>query len=489
MDWAETVRATRAAETHRSFEERVDAQARSLREALAAGAFEGAFRIGLELEGYVVDEDGSLSVAPEAAIPEGYERELGRHTGELHTPVSPFDAEGLASQATSLTDRVSAVKAACNAQGRTYVMDGMWTISPPEGTVAYLSAMETREGLEVPRNVAPEARYYALDADITADGPVRVSLPGCDRTFPNILVESLASSMQIHLQTPTEQFAAAFNAAIRTAGPVVALAANSPFLPPDLYTDADVDTMRTAGVELRIPVFETMNVEEPGKVRFPRDIDSPMDAVDRIVDDRLCAPYLREWHTDEPRDGFADDYWEFIHKQGTCWRWIRPIFGPDGPRIEYRPLAAQPSTGDVLSFQALVAGLLNGIVATDHPVQDLDWDAARDSFYAAAHDGLDADLAWITRDGDRTTDPASVYPDLFATARAGLDERDVPAETIDELLAPVEQRWTARTTPATWKIDHVTAGIAAGEAPAAAITDMQRTYIEQSKPDTLFTDW
>ncbi|SEO20254.1 Gamma-glutamyl:cysteine ligase YbdK, ATP-grasp superfamily [Halogranum amylolyticum] len=489
MDWVDTVRRTRKAAIHDEFDRRVSSQAASLREALAAGNFDGEFTLGLELEGYAVDTDGRLVTIPDAVFETGCQRELGQHNAEVNTPATTFDPAGITEQARSLNERVGILRDELADYDYRFVTDGMWTLGPPQGALAYLTAAHEVAGQQIPSNLSSAARYYALDADITAGGPVELSLPGCQRTFSSILVESLATSMQVHIQPPMGEFAQYFTLAVRTLGPMLALAANAPFLPPSLYTDPAPETVLDAGVELRVAVFESMNVREPGKVRLPADIEHPVDAVDCIVADRRCAPYLREWVEDGPREGFIDDHWEFLHKQGTFWRWVRPVFGPTGPRLEYRVLAAQPSTEGVIAFQALLAGVLHGLVVTDHPLAELPWEVTHDSFYAAARDGFDATLAWVTQAGERTNDPRVIYPELFDIARVGLRDRGFETERINELVGPLEERWATQTSPSVWKREQVRDRLDDGTALSTAIEAMQRAYIERCCVNDPFAEW
>ena len=490
MNTAETVRRTRAAETREEFSRRVTAQAERFREALADGRFEGGLKLGLELEGVATDGDGRPTRVPASAFGAVCERELGRHNAELHTPATTFDPEGVDDQVDTLAGRVDGVHERFDDAGCRFVTDGLWAVPPPGGTLPYLTATHETDGLAVPTNISPAARYYALDADINANGGVELDVPGCRRRFPNILVESFATSMQVHLQTPPGEFARYFNVALRVAGPVLALAVNAPLLPPDLYSaDIDPEVVLDGHAELRLSVFESMNVETPGKVRLPSDIGSTAAVLDRLVADRQCAPYLREWDTDGPREGFTDEYWELLHKQSTCWRWVRPVLGPEGPRIEFRPLPAQPCVADVAAFQALVVGAIHGVVVSEHPLAKLPWRAARESLSAAARDGLDADMSWLTRTGDRTTAADRLYPELLDLAARGLRDRGLADDSIDRLLEPVRRRWETGTTPAAWKRNRVRNRLDAGTGFQTAVTEMQREYRRLATTHERFVDW
>jgi hypothetical protein len=318
---------------------------------------------------------------------------------------------------------------------------------------------------------------------------------------------ALTSSLQPHLQVPRAADLPRYLAyATRTLGPVLALAVNSPFLPADLYAEAGLDAGAVLGGphECRIPVFEsTVNAGvDPGNVRVPRDVSSLDEAVERIVADPVYVPFLTP--PDERGAAYDARVPEFTHKRSTHWRWVRPVLGgrtprgDDGPepgnddgsvRVEYRPLPTQPSVRDTVGFQALVAGLLRGLDDADHPLRDLPWEAARDAFYAAADEGLDADLAWVTADGTHTDDSGAIFAEVFALARRGLRVHGLDDDAIDRYLGPIEARREAGETPSTWKRERVRERLDAGASVAEAVTGAHRDYLQCALTDRPFVEW
>jgi len=505
------VKRSLAAESREAFDRRVREGADFLREEIRSGTLDNADpAIGMELECYAVDAEGRLATVPEDVTAETpVNGELGVHNVEVNTDPDILPG-GIERQAAAIREQVDAANDRMD--DHRLALDAMWTIPPAEGTRAYLSAVEERGGVVLAENMKSSPRYHALDNDILdhAGGEIELDVPGATLRVPTILAESLATSIQPHLQVPdVSAFPAYHDAAVRTLGPVLALATNSPFLPADCYDGVDPDRLLAeTHHELRVPVFEeSINAgQHPGKVRFPEDIRGPEDVVDLVAGDATLAAFLREWVEDGDEVGgtgdddgageYADAFWEFDHKHGTYWRWLRGVIGGDhidadnterSLRIEYRPLPAQPSVTDIVGFQALVAGLLRELVATDHPLSELDHELAESSFYGAVADGLDADLHWIAADGRHTTDPDRIYPEVFDLARSGLERTGVEPTTIDRYLGAIERRWETGCTPSRWKIERVRANVDGGADLAGAITAMQRAYLDRC--GTPFPEW
>lgn len=495
------------------FQRRVEDERELIKTELADGTFDNPqANIGLEYEFYAVtvpDSSNGRDAAGEAGrlrrVPRrmlsmiGFEKELGLHNAEMTTSPQPFNQHGIRAQRAEIESRLSAALECTRSEGMRLVSDGMWTI-PPDGETAreYLTASISTGDVTIATNMSNSARYQAM-ANST-DYPVGLDLeaPHVSLQAETVMPESLITSIQPHYQVPqAADLPEYFGYALRIAGPLVALGGNSPFFPPDLYDEGTTpeDVLSDGWDEHRISVFETvLNAQNKpsGKVRFPADLDSIEEAIDRIADDAPLVPI-----PSEAGDRFDDEFAHFRHKHGTYWRWIRPVF--DGPsrsaanaRIEFRPISAQPTVLDTIAFQAVFAGLMAALKQVEHPVWNLDWHVARDNFYAAMRHGLDAELRWITNDGVETTDPERLYSDLFAHAADGLRSAGMPAEAVEEYLRPLRYRVHHQTNPAAWKRDRFRDAREEGADLTESIYTAQRAYLRQQAETLIggsFADW
>jgi hypothetical protein len=482
-----------------AFRERVRREAEELKEELAAGTFDSPqANVGLEVEFYAVDDETTaLKRVPRRLLEYiGFEKELGLHNAEISTAPQPLSRYGLAAQEAEVQAKIDAAQTETRSSDIRLVSDGMWTL-PPVGETAgeYLTDSVVEDGIRIATNMSDAPRYHAM-ANGGFDAGMRIDAPGVRLRADTVMPESLITSIQPHYQmVHAPDLPGTFRYALRIAGPLLALGVNAPFFPPDLYTrGVDPEAiLREAHMEHRIDVFEsTLNAPGARKVRFPRDVDSLAEAVDRIATDPAIVP-----GDPEPTGRFDDRFACFRHKHGSFWRWVRPVF--DGAtrssanaRIEFRPLPAQPTVRDTIAFQAALGGLLESLPRREHPVGSLDWEVARENFYAAARDGLDADLVWRTGDGAETDDNATIYDDLFDHARDGLELRGLPPSTIDRYLDPLRSRFERGITPARWKHDAVREAVEEGVPLGEAIWGVRVAYVREQEGTLVegtFVDW
>ncbi|AXG09756.1 hypothetical protein [Haloplanus rubicundus] len=500
-DPVERVRQRLAADVE-AYQDQVARDAEWLKAEIKDGSFDNQQAlVGLEFELYGVDKRTSeLRRLPRRILGLiGFEPELGLHNAEMNTEPQPLSAAGLRAQREELQARFEVALQGAEAETVRLVSDGMWTI-PPEGETAaeYLSDRVINHGIEFGTNVSDDVRYHGI-ANSEYLSQMRIDTPHV--IFEGGRPEMLTTSIQPHYQVPQAQdFPQYFEYAVRIAGPLVVLGANSPFFPPDLYDVDDQEAiLDDCWMENRIPVFESaLNPAEgestvPDKVGFPRDIESIDEAIDRIAADPVALPH------DDVKLGarFDDNFAHFLRKSGTYWRWIRPMFSAEdrvaaNARIEFRPLSAQPTLRDTVAFQAVFGGLLEGLTRQDHPLTRLEWERAKENFYAAVRDGFEADLVWRTVEGAKTTDVDAIFTELFEYAREGLGSFGLTPAEVDTYVSPLEERVDRRTSPAGWKHDRVTEYVDQGLSLSDAIREMQTTYIDRQEETFVqgtFVDW
>ncbi|WP_232701590.1 hypothetical protein [Halobacterium wangiae] len=482
-----------------TFQQRVREDAETIKGEIAAGTFDNPQAIvGLEYEFYAVTDECSLARVPRRVLSfVGFEKELGLHNAEMTLSPQPLNQYGLAAQEAEVKANLDAAREPMAAEGLTLVSDGMWTI-PPEGETAeeYLTDSVERDGMAVATNMSASARYHAM-ANTDQPAGMRLDAPHVSLEADTVMPESLITSIQPHYQVPQAvDLPTYFNYALRFAAPLLALTVNSPLFPPDLYDDdaTPEEILANGWAESRIDVFETV-LNVPGeleKVQFPGDLADVSAAIDRVANDETIVPM-----SVSKSGRFDDSFAHWRRKHGTYWRWVRPVFGGSSKenanaRIEFRPIASQPTVRDTIAVHAAFAGLLENLPRTDHPLVGLDWETARENFYDVARDGLDADIEWITADGDRVTDRKALYADFFDQAEAGLKRRGLSEEEAAKYLFPLRQRARHAVTPARWKRDRVREALDDGNDFENAVYAMQCEYIENQRETLLsgsFADW
>ncbi len=474
---------------------------------LSSGTFDNHQSIlGLEYEFYAVSEDRwhtakenefALARVPRRLLELiGFEKELGLHNAEMTASPQPFNRHGIAAIESEVRSRLDAALDCSQAEGLRLVSDGLWTI-PPTGETArgYLSDNIEDDGVRIATNMSNATRYHAMAN--SGSGSFDVNAPGVDFAAETVMPESLITSIQPHYQVQQAMdLPRCFRYALRVAGPLLAIGVNAPFFPPDLYEEAVTAEwlLENAWHENRISVFESVlnGVTETDKVRFPEEMDSIERAVQRVVDDETMVPMGVD-----RADRFHDNFATLRRKHGTYWRWVRPVF--DGPtrsqanaRIEFRPLPAQPTVRDSMALAVAFAGAMEGLTRTEHPVFDLPWDAARENFYAAMREGIDADITWISADGSETHDLEIAVTDLLEHAAEGLRAVGLDRAAVDRYLQPLQWRIENQLTPAEWKRQRLSKHTERGASLAEAIESTQREYI-QTQTATLiegsFADW
>jgi gamma-glutamyl:cysteine ligase YbdK (ATP-grasp superfamily) len=402
--------------------------------------------VGLEAEAWLVDAQGRPAPHNEAFLarldaPEVV-TELARFNVELNVAPQPAAGLGLA----RLADDLQATWKRCHDVAAGMGLRLLATGILPSATDADMSMV----------NLSPRARYRALNeqmlrqrhgrpVQLRIEGPHGVCLAVDHR---DVMLEGASTSFQVHLQMPSAQAVRVYNAAQVASAPVVALSANSPFL-----------FGCRLWHETRIPLFEqalSIGSREDGARAgvarvgfgsgyagfsllecFRENLDRFEPLLPMALDDADgTLPHLR------------------LHN-GTIWRWNRPLLGfdPDGQphlRLEHRPMAAGPTLHDMMANLAFTVGLIASLCGQDTPPEQLlPFEHAQGNFYAAARDGMGAELRWL--DGRRVGAQALLLS-LLQPAADGLARLGVASASADDWLETVRARAESGRNGAAWQL-------------------------------------
>lgn len=427
------------------FGQRLACETQRASEAYAAGEFAENQRVaGLELEAWLIDRNFYPVACNQAFLARMNDPlvvpELSRFNIELNGTPQPLHGRGLS----RLEDELAATWNRC-----------LRTAHDEEATVIAIGTLPTlRESDLTLASMSPLKRYAALNRQVLeARGgrPLTLDIAGSEPlrvTQANVMLEAATTSFQVHLQVPASEAARYLNASIVLSAPLVALAANSPFV-----------FGRTLWHETRIPLFEQAvdcgdgTHAEHRRVTFGSGYLGA-DPTHCFAENVAHYPVLLPLESDAPAHAYA----HLRLHNGTIWRWNRMLIGFDrggAPhlRIEQRVMPAGPSIIDMIANAAFYYGAVRRLASAANPPEStLPFASARENFYQAARDGLKSRIVWL--DGRHGTVGDLLEQELLPLAREGLSELDIACDDIERYLDVIAARLRNQRNGTAWQLDH-----------------------------------
>ena len=444
--------------------------------------------MGLEIELNLVDaefEPAMRNADVLAAIADDqFQTELGQFNIEINVPPRELGSGNQAELEDTLRASLNQAEARSREIGAHIVMIG---ILPTLGQEHL-----TRDSISAnPRYALLNEQIFQArgeDLHISIDGPERLSTES-----DTIAPEAACTSVQLHLQVPPQDYAAAWNAAQCIAGVQMGIGANSPYL-----------FGKQLWAETRIALFEQATDTRPDELKAQgvrprvwfgeRWITSIFDQFEENV--RYFPAILPICADEDPEEvlaaGGTPELSELRMHNGTVYRWNRPVYDVAGGRphlrVENRVLPAGPSVVDTLANGAFYYGLVHSLMNDDRPLWTrMSFTTAEDNFNAGARRGIDALLYWPGLGEVPVTE--LVLRRLLPQARTGLAELGVETPLADRLLGVIEARCLAHTNGADWQVRSVAAGEARGMDRHEALRSMLGRYIEHMHSNEPVHTW
>jgi len=445
-------RSTGDSETLRRFTRYLLNDVHALEKMLQEGMVEsGVRRIGAEQEFALIDRNGQ----PAMIGPELLERmndpafttEIGRFNIEANLEPLLFGGNCLSEMEARLNEVVARARSAAQEMESDIVLIG---ILP--------TIRKTHLTLD---NMTPRERYYMLNEMMSRmlgeERKYELKIEGIDEltlTHDNVMLEACNTSFQVHFQVSPEDFVPRYNLAQAVTAPVLAAAVNSPLL-----------GRYRLWRETRIALFQQSIDTRKGP--YERDLQPRVSFGTRWVRDSVLEIFQEDiarfkilFALEDAEDpfealqaGHAPKLQALRLHTGTVYRWNRACYGiSDGKphlRIENRVLPSGPTVVDEVANAAFWFGLMAGLEGEyDDITQVMEFDHARENFYAAARHGLDARFTWIN--GAKVTAHDLILKELLPLAREGLLNRRIDTQDVDRYLGILEARVRSDMTGSQW---------------------------------------
>ena len=329
---------------------------------------------------------GEATQIIEAAGNPMFTTELARFNMEINGNPFPFEHDVFSRVAADLQGLFAQAETAAESFGARIAMFGVF----PSIEAEHLA----------PENYMTELhRYKQLNAQLLnmRGKPIHLHLEGDDVLEvekTDVMLEALATSLQIHLQVPYDEIVPTYHAGLWSSMLVLGATANSPLV-----------LGKCCWQESRIGIFK-----QAVDTRNPREIQDHIvprvhlgkryinSLLDLFEDNFYYSPILPE-----VRETPVDTMHHLRLHNGTIWRWVRPIVdrNRDGQyhlRLELRVVPSGPTLADTLANIVFYVGLTEGLKAHGDDLTRVPYTTLETDFYRSARRGLGADVHWI--DGD-----------------------------------------------------------------------------------------
>ena len=416
------------------------------------GMFEkGITRIGAEQEFFIVDKNFKPSrMGPEILakiVDPHFTTELARYNLEINLDPLTLEKNCFSRTEKELSTLIQQADKVASSFGDSIILTGI------------LPSIDLR-AIEMDY-LTPNPRYSALGEIVKRmrGQDFELNINGVDELLlahTNILFEACNTSFQVHLQTSAEDFVDQYNWAQTIAGPVLAIATNSPLL-----------FGRELWSETRITLFQQ-------SVDMRRRLHSLRERQQRVSLGHKWIRSITEVYKDDISrypliflTQIEKDSLEVLHQgqipelkalrihNGTIWKWNRPCYGiMDGKphlRIENRYIPSGPTIIDEVSNMAFWVGLMKAMPAEYKNIwEKADFEDAKENFYKAARIGIQTGMTW-----EHSIMPAQqlVLDILLPLAKKGLEKCNIAPEDITRYLNVIEDRTRSAKTGSRWMIN------------------------------------
>ena len=406
--------------------------------------YTGKPSLGLEVEAWLVDKDQIPSPMNDSFLQElnnnKVTEELSKFNFEINIDPQAFQHTCFKNVSKQLSNIWKKCKKTANSMDSFPMLIGIHPL--------------IREQTMQLENISEGNRYKALNNQLSKarnGKPIKLNINGKDcfkSDVDHIMFESAATSIQVHMQVNQDNAKRVYNASLILSAPILAIAANSPFLfGYDLWD------------ETRVPLFEQTIQADHFRDRKGAQIGR-VTLGTGYVKRSLFELFLENLNAYPPLlPALFDEGPEHLRHlrfhNGTLWRWNRPIIGLDQNktphlRIEQRSMSSGPTIEDVISNMAFSVGLTSYFASLDIPPEEsITFTDCRNNFYEAAKNGLSARVRWF---GKEVNIDELILNDLISKAKKGLLLNNVDKDEVEYYIEEnIRQRALKGQNGARWQ--------------------------------------